>query len=81
MIGKFLTAAAAATMVAAPVAAAPTSSAARLSIAPRAASSSDKASNLTGVGIPALVLLAGIAAIGVLAVVNESDDNDFPESN
>lgn len=81
MIGKFLTAAAAATMVAAPVAAAPANPAASLSVAPRAATSADKANNLAGVGVPALLILAGIAAIGVIAVVNESDDNDFPDSN
>ncbi|MFV0623618.1 hypothetical protein ACBY01_06365 [Sphingomonas sp. ac-8] len=82
MIGKFLTAIAATTLVAAPVAAS-ANPAASLSVAKsaRASTSSDKSSDLAGVGTLPLVLVAGIAAIGIIAIVNESDDDDFPDSN
>lgn len=57
-----------------------TASAAKLSVVRAAPESGD--SKLAGGagGVIALVILAGIAAIGVLAAVNSDDDNGSPAS-
>ena len=72
---SFLAGAAALTLMASPALAAnPASS---LSVAKsRAATASSNKSELAGGGIFAAIILAGIAAIGVIAIVNDSDDSD-----
>jgi hypothetical protein len=72
---SFLAGAAALTLMASPALAA--NPAASLSVAKsRAATASSNKSELAGGGIFAAVILAGIAAIGVIAIVNDSDDSD-----
>ena len=79
---KFLSHVAAATaLVAAPVAASAqpaANPAASLSVAKsvRANATAKKGSNLFGGGILGLVILAGVAAIGIIAIVNDSDNSD-----
>ena len=76
MFGKFLTVAAAATMVAAPVAASAAPSAASLSVVKQVrASSNGEGSQLAGgVGFLPIFLLAGVAAIAVLGIIEANDD-------
>ncbi|EMD83833.1 hypothetical protein [Pacificimonas flava] len=83
MIGKFLTAAAATAMVAAPVMAAPANSAASLSVAKsaRATTATEKSNKLNGEAILPIAIGAGILAIGVVAIVNDDDDDETPVSN
>ena len=57
-----------------------TNPAASLSVA-RAATPSAKKSNLAGAGIFGFAILAGIAAIVIIAVVNDSDDDEDSDSN
>ncbi|MDJ0276812.1 hypothetical protein QLH51_08395 [Sphingomonas sp. 2R-10] len=80
MIAKFITAVAATTLVAAPVMAAPANPATKLSVVQpvRASASADKSNKLAGPGLIAAAIGAGIAAIGILAIV-KSDES--PDSN
>ena len=74
MLKKFLAAAAVASLSVSPALAA-TNPAASLSVAKsvRASTPSAKQSDLAGFGFVGLAILAGIVAIGVIAIVN--DDN------
>lgn len=74
---KFLAAVAATAMVAAPVAAAPTNTAANLSISKsvRASAPAAKTNKLAGGGVLAALIAAGVVAIGVIAIVKD-DDSD-----
>ncbi|WP_375250492.1 hypothetical protein [Sphingomonas sp.] len=81
MMRSILAGAAALSLIATPTiaAAAPASSnpAASLSVSnARAATATSKKSQLAGAGFFAAAILAGIAAIGVIAIVNDSDDSD-----
>ena len=77
---NLLAALAVASLVAAPavVQAAPANPAASLSVAKsvRASAPAGKDHLAGGAGIFAAVIAAGIAAIGVIAIVNSSDDDD-----
>ena len=78
MIAKFVTALAASSLVAAPVLAAPAPAAAKLSVAKQARASATPShkNKLAGAGPVALALIAGIAAIGVVAIVKGEEDSD-----
>lgn len=81
MVKKFLAAAAVASLSISPALAAPTSPAASLSVAKnvRASTATSKQSALNGggsFGYVGLAILAGIVAIGVIAIVNGDDDSD-----
>ncbi|MBD8679224.1 hypothetical protein [Sphingomonas sp. CFBP 13720] len=78
MIAKFVTALAASSLVAAPVLAAPAPAAAKLSVAKqaRASATPSQKNKLAGAGPVALALIAGIAAIGVVAIVKGEEDSD-----
>ncbi len=75
MLKKFLAAAAVASLSVSPALAATANPAASLSVAKsvRASTPSAKQSDLAGFGFVGLAILAGIVAIGVIAIVN--DDN------
>ena len=78
---NLLASASAATLLVAPIAAAAAPVAAPLSVT-RAASAAPNASQQfgeDGAGITAGIMVAGIAAIGIIAVVTD-DDNDGPDS-
>ena len=71
---SFLAWAAALTLMASPALAA--NPAASLSVAKsRAATATSKNNELAGAGIFGAIILAGIAAIGVIAIVNDSEDD------
>ncbi|PZQ62716.1 MAG: hypothetical protein DI544_00435 [Sphingomonas taxi] len=73
---SILAATAALSLVASPALAATANPAASLSVAKsRAATPTAKNSELAGAGIFAAVIAAGIAAIGVIAIVNDSEDD------
>jgi len=74
---SILAGAAALSLIATPALAATGNPASSLSVAQsRAATPSAKKSELAGAGIFAAVIAAGIAAIGVIAIVNDDDDSD-----
>lgn len=80
-INSVLSSIAAAGLALAPVAAsaAPAANpAASLSVVKsvRGSAATSKDSNLFGGGILAAIIVAGIAAIGVIAIVNDGDDSD-----
>lgn len=80
MIGKFLTAVAATALVAAPVsasAATASTAASKLSVAKsvRASSKASNSNELAGIGIVPALLIAGVAAIGIIAIVKSDDDD------
>ncbi len=75
---KMMTAAVAAmAMTATPVLAAPANPAASLSVAKsvRASTATTKNNELAGAGLFGIVIAAGIVAIGVIAIVNDNDDD------
>ncbi|GAA4221732.1 hypothetical protein GCM10022253_28460 [Sphingomonas endophytica] len=77
---SILAGAAALSLIATPALAATSNPAASLSVAQsRAASPSAKKSELAGAGLFGVIIAAGIAAIGVIAIVN--DNNDDSDSN
>ncbi len=74
---SILAGAAALSLIATPALAATANPAASLSVAQsRAATPSAKKSELAGAGIFAAIIAAGVAAIGVIAIVNDDDDSD-----
>ena len=74
---SILAGAAALSLIATPALAATSNPASSLSVAQsRAATPSAKKSELAGAGIFAAIIAAGIAAIGVIAIVNDDDDSD-----
>ena len=78
-LGKYLMAAAAATMAVAPAIAAPANPASSLSVAPsaRAGSASDHKSDLAGGGLIIAIIAAGVVIAGIVVV---ADNNDTPRS-
>ena len=77
---SILAGAAALSLIATPAFAANSNPAASLSVAQsRAATPSAKKSELAGAGLFGVIIAAGIAAIGVIAIVN--DNNDDSDSN
>lgn len=73
---SILAGAAALSLVATPALAATANPASSLSVAgTRAASPTAKDSQLAGAGVFGAIIAAGIAAIGVIAIVNDSDDD------
>ncbi|TCP34655.1 hypothetical protein [Sphingomonas sp. BK235] len=73
---SILAGAAALSLVATPALAATANPASSLSVAgARAASPTAKDSQLAGAGVFGAIIAAGIAAIGVIAIVNDSDDD------
>ena len=85
MLNKFLAAAAVASLSVSPALAAPVSPAANLSVAKsvRASTSTNKQNGLNGgsFGFVGLAIVAGIVAIGVIALVNGNDDDNNSDSN
>jgi len=77
-IKSSLAALAAMSLAASPALAATANPAASLSVAKtvRAGSTTGKSSELAGAGILAAIIGAGIVAIGVIAIVNDSNDDD-----
>jgi hypothetical protein len=79
MLKKFLAAAAVASLSVSPALAAPVNPASSLSVAKsvRASAPTAKQSELgAGFGFVGLAILAGIVAIGVIAIVNGDDNSD-----
>ena len=78
-VGKYLVAAAAATMAASPTVAAPGNPAASLSVLPsaRAGSSIAHRSDLAGGGLIIAIIAAGVVIAGIIVV---ADNNDTPRS-
>ena len=79
-LGKYLMAAAAATMAVAPAVAAPVNPAASLSVtkSARAGSATAKNSDLLGGGIFVAVIAAAAVILGIIIVANEDDSPDSP---
>ena len=78
-LGKYLMAAAAATMAIAPAVASPVNPASSLSVAPsaRAGSSTAHQSDLAGGGLIIALIAAGVVIAGIVVV---ADNNDTPRS-
>lgn len=79
-LGKYLMAAAAATMAVAPAFAAPVNPAASLSVAKsvRTGSASTKNSDLQGGGIFVALIAAAAVIVGIIIVAKEDDSPDSP---
>lgn len=79
-LGKYLMAAAAATMAVAPAMAAPANPAASLSVSKsvRAGSTSADSNDLLGGGVLVAVLAAVVVIVGIVAVASEKDTPDSP---
>lgn len=79
-LGKYLMAAAAATMAVAPAVAAPANPAAGLSVSKsvRAGSATANKSELAGGGVLVAILAAAAVVAGIIIVANEDDTPDSP---
>jgi hypothetical protein len=79
-LGKYLMAAAAATMAVAPAMAAPANPAASLSVAKsaRAGSPTAKNSDLAGGGVIVAIIAAALVIAGIIIVANEDDSPNSP---
>ena len=79
-LGKYLMAAAAATMAVAPAVAAPANPAASLSVTKSARADSPTAnkSDLRGGGVFIALIAAAVVIIGIIIVANEDDSPDSP---
>lgn len=79
-LGKYLMAAAAATMAIAPAMAAPANPASSLSVSKsvRAGSSTAKANDLAGGGVIVAIIAAVAVIVGIVVVASEDDTPDSP---
>lgn len=79
-LGKYLMAAAAATMAVAPAMAAPANPAAGLSVSKsvRAGSATAKNNELAGGGVFVAIIAAVAVIVGIVVVANENDKPDSP---